>query len=101
MEESILEVVHETAVGFHETGLMAVETLQEFETLCLPALKRYTPEEIRLLRVTHDLSQVAFAAYLNLSPSTIQKWERGLTTPQGASLKLLNIVERRGIEILT
>jgi len=100
MEESILEVVHETATGLHEVGLMDTETLQEFDTICFPPLKTYTPEQIKRIRLKHNLNQVLFAMYLNLNLSTIQKWERGASKPKGASLKLLNLVEQKGIEIL-
>ncbi|MFV1998609.1 MAG: helix-turn-helix domain-containing protein, partial [Acidiferrobacterales bacterium] len=42
-----------------------------------------------------------FAAYLNTSPSTIQKWEQGQKKPNGPSLKLLNIVDEKGLETLS
>jgi putative transcriptional regulator len=40
-------------------------------------------------------------AYLNTSPSTAQKWEQRQKHPNGPSLKLLNIVDRKGLEDLT
>jgi len=46
------------------------------------------------------MSQAVFAAILNVSVSTVQKWEAGEKRPAGASLKLLNLVKRKGIEIL-
>ena len=100
MEESILEVVYETAKGLHEAGVMDTTTWQEFDSLCLPPLKSYTPEQIKRLRIKYNLNQIVFATYLNISPSTIQKWESGLLEPKGASLKLLNLVEQKGLEIL-
>ena len=45
-------------------------------------------------------SQAVFAAYLNTSPSTVQKWEQGQKRPNGPSLKLLNLVAERGLEAL-
>ncbi|WP_295581818.1 helix-turn-helix domain-containing protein [uncultured Lamprocystis sp.] len=45
-------------------------------------------------------SQTVFAAYLNTSPSTIQKWERGDKRPRGPSLKLLELVDRKGLAAL-
>jgi putative transcriptional regulator len=41
-----------------------------------------------------------FAAYLNTSSSTVQKWEQGQKKPNGPSLKLLNLVEQKGLEAL-
>jgi len=34
---------------------------------------------------------------LNTSVSTIQKWELGDKKPSGPSLKLLNLLERKGL----
>jgi len=42
-----------------------------------------------------------FAAYLNTSVSTVQKWEVGEKTPSGTALKLLDLVERKGLKALT
>jgi putative transcriptional regulator len=35
---------------------------------------------------------------LNTSVSTVQKWESGDKKPSGPSLKLLNLIERKGLE---
>lgn len=44
----------------------------------------------------NNASQAVFAAYLNTSVSTVQKWERGEKRPHGPSLKLLSVVESKG-----
>jgi putative transcriptional regulator len=41
-----------------------------------------------------------FAAYLNINPSTVQKWEQGKKQPNGPSLELLNIVDLEGLDAL-
>jgi len=41
-----------------------------------------------------------FAAYLNTSKSTVQKWEQGQKKPNGPSLKLLNLVAKKGLDVL-
>ena len=56
--------------------------------------------QIKRLRTRLRVSQAVFAAYLNTSPSTVQKWERGEKKPNGPSLKLLDLVERKGLEVL-
>ena len=43
------------------------------------------------------MSQPIFAFCLNISPSTIKKWETGEKHPHGASLKLLNVVAKKGL----
>ncbi len=37
---------------------------------------------------------------LNTSPSTVRQWEIGEKQPSGPSLKLLNLIDRKGLEAL-
>lgn len=71
-------------------------TLAEFREL-LPL----TPAEIRAIRRQGRMTQREFARHLNVSLSTVQKWEIGDKHPEGATLKLLQIVRREGIAILS
>ncbi len=96
----ILEVVHETAKGLHRAGAMDATTMREFDALCLPPVKIYSASQIKRLRLRCKASQAVFAAYLNASPSTVQKWEQGKKHPNGPSLKLLNLVDRKGLDAL-
>jgi putative transcriptional regulator len=41
-----------------------------------------------------------FAAVLNTSVSTVQKWESGSKQPSGMALKLLAVVEKHGLKVL-
>ncbi len=100
MKKSILETVHNTASGLHRAGVMDVKTLREFDALCLPPVKEYTPTQIKRIRGKVNASQAVFAIYLNTSLSTVQKWERGQKKPNGPSLKLLNLVDQKGLEAL-
>jgi len=100
MNKSILEVVRETANDFHEIGVMDDMTMREFDALCLPPVKVFTPAQIKKLRRKSKTSQAVFASFLNTSKSTVQKWEQGLKKPNGPSLKLLNLVSQKGLEIL-
>lgn len=68
--------------------------MREFDKLCLQ------PVQIKNLREKAKISQAVFAAHLNTSVSTVQKWEIGEKRPSGIALKLLNIVERNGINVL-
>ncbi len=100
MAKNILGAVHETAQGLAKAGVMDTVTLREFDALCLPPVRAYTAEEIRDIRLRNKASQAVFAAYLNTSPSTVQKWEQGQKRPRGPSLKLLDLVDRKGLEAL-
>jgi len=101
MDKSILEVVHEGAKDLHGIGLMDDITMREFDALCLPAIKKLSARQIKLLREKNKASQAVFAAFLNTSVSTVQKWEQGQKRPNGPSLKLLNLVADKGLGVLT
>lgn len=100
MGKSILNNVHEIAKGLHRAGVMDGKTMREFDVLCLPPVKNMNAAQIRRLRLKNKASQAVFAAYLNTSTSTVQKWEQGRKKPDGPSLKLLNLVEQKGLEVL-
>ena len=98
--KSILKVVHDGARDLYKIGLMDEVTMRNFDAICLPPVKEYTATQIKRLRMKHKASQAVFAAYLNTSKSTIQKWEQGQKKPNGPSLKLLNLVEKKGLQAL-
>ena len=100
MAKRILDAVHKTAKGLHKAGAMDAKTMREFDALCLPPVKEYSARQIKRIREQNKASQAVFAAYLNTSPSTVQKWEQGQKRPNGPSLKLLNLVAERGLEAL-
>lgn len=94
------EALLETAEGLHKAGALSLTTMREIEALCLPPVKKYTAKQIQRIRLRSQASQAVFAAYLNTSPSTVQKWEAGQKKPNGPSLKLLNLVEQQGLHVL-
>ncbi len=94
---SIMDAVHETAKDLHDVGVMDEMTMHKFDALCLPPVKNYTSAEIKQIRARQRVSQPVFAAYLNVSKSTVAHWEQGEKKPRGASLKLLELVERKGL----
>ena len=98
--KAILDTVHKTARGLREAGLMDTKTMREFDALCLPRVKEYTAAQIKRIRESNKASQAVFAAYLNTSVSTVQKWERGEKKPNGPSLKLLSLVDAKGLQAL-
>ncbi len=100
MTKTILDVIHETAKGLNKADTMDAQTMREFDALYLPPIKKYTPKQIKVIRLRNKASQAVFAAYLNTSPSTVQKWEQGTKQPSGIALKLLNLVDKNGLGIL-
>jgi len=100
MAKKILDTAHDTAKGLHKAGVMDTKTMHEFDALCLTPVKKLSAVQIKRLRTRNKASQAVFAAYLNTSPSTVQKWEQGQKKPNGPSLKLLNLVQNKGLEAL-
>jgi len=96
--DNILSVVHETAKGLRDAGIMDEMTMREFDALCLPPVKTYQPREIKQIRLRYRVSQAVFAAYLNVSKTSVASWESGGKKPGPAAVKLLNLVDRKGIE---
>jgi putative transcriptional regulator len=94
----VMASVHETAEGLEKAGAISKRTLREFDELCLTAIKPLPPQKIRQLRLREGASQAVFARYLNVSTGLVSQWERGEKKPQGASLKLLNLVAEKGLE---
>jgi putative transcriptional regulator len=97
-KSTILEAVHDTAKGLYKAGVMDQITLREFDRLCLPPIEPLEPGQIKKIREDSRVSQAVFAAILNTSLSTVQKWEIGQKRPTGAALKLLHLVQKRGLE---
>jgi len=97
----ILRVAHETARGLYDIGLIDKRKMEKFDFLCLKEIPNYSPSKIKLLRKRYHISQAVLAAVINISPSTVQKWEIGDKCPSGPSLKLLNILDKKGLNVLT
>ena len=60
----------------------------------------YSADRIKALRERLDVSQAVFALLLNTSRSAVRQWEQGSRSPTGSALRLLQILERRGIDAL-
>jgi putative transcriptional regulator len=99
-KSKIFEAVHITAQELHKLGFINKRAMQTYDALCLEPVPDYSPEQIRKLRDRYRLSQTVLASMLNTSLSTVQKWEIGEKHPSGPSLKLINILDRKGIEAL-
>ena len=59
-----------------------------------------TPQRVRTIRDGLNASQAVFADLLNVSASTVRAWEQGQRTPDGPSLRLLEIAEREPAALL-
>ncbi|MBN8873679.1 MAG: DNA-binding transcriptional regulator [Rhodospirillales bacterium] len=94
----VMASIHETAEGLHAAGVMDKQTMRTFDAACLTPVPRLSAAEIRALREREGASQAVFARYLNVTTGLISQWERGEKQPQGASLKLLALVAKHGLD---
>ena len=95
------EAIHSSAQALFEVGAFDKATMREFDEACLSTLPDFAPSDIRRLREANKVSQLGFARYLTTSKSTVEKWETGAKRPSGMARKLLAVVEKHGLAILT
>jgi putative transcriptional regulator len=66
----------------------------------VPTARPISSTQIRKMREKANLSQAAFARYLNLTTGYISQLERGAKQPKGPALALLNVIRRKGFEAI-
>ena len=99
-QSRILDAVHETATDLHRLGFIDKRSMENYQALSIPPVPDYSPDQIKSLRERYRVSQAVMASVLNTSLSTIQKWEVGEKHPGRPSQKLLNILDRKGLEAM-
>lgn len=99
-KDDLMAAIHETAAGLYKTGALTHKTMREFDELCLTPVKPLAPRKIRRIREHAKVSQSVFAYYLNVSTNSISQWERGEKHPSGAALKLLTLVDKKGLDAI-
>jgi len=92
-----MEAIHTTVVDMFDAGVIDKKTMRKFDRSCVTPIHEFLPDEIKALRERESVSQPVFAYCLNVSKDLISQWERGIKKPAGTSLKLLSLVERRGL----
>jgi putative transcriptional regulator len=92
-----LAAIHEMVSDLYAAGMVDKQTMRDFDEACLTPVRDFTPEEIQALRERERVSQAVFAHYLNVSKDSVSKWERGEKRPAGPALKLLSLIERKGL----
>lgn len=96
----LLTEMHAAGPGLYKAGAIDALTMRELDALCLPPVPSYSAAQIRRIRRATKASQAAFAAVLNVGAATVAAWEQGTKTPSAPALKLLELVERKGLQAL-
>ena len=99
-KSDVFEAIHSSAAMIHKVGAMDKTTMLDFDARCLVP-SEITPAEIKQLREANNVSQRVFGRYLNTSESTVEKWESGAKRPSPPLRKLLSVVQKHGLQILT
>lgn len=92
----------ETAESLGAYGLVSKKDMARVKSLC-DEPPQYSPKQVTAIRTdVAKMSQAVFASFLNVSVSTVQKWESpsAQKRPSGPAAKLLYIVEKKGVEAL-
>ena len=93
----------ENAMDLKQLGLIDQHALARIKALCIDEPPTYSPRRVMTIRTRKArMSQSVFAKLLNVSTSTVQKWEAPAADkhPSGAAAKLLQIIEKKGIDAL-
>ena len=101
LREAILEMASDQhRVGVMDDASYRKITIRHLGKDTLGTAKSITGDEIRALREDANLSQAAFARYLNLTAGYVSQLERGVKQPKGPALALFNVIRRKGVEVI-
>ncbi len=70
-------------------------------TVKITPARKFSGEDVRSIRQKNHLTQAILAKYLCVSKKTIEAWESGRNTPNGPSSRLLELLDRQAISIVT
>ncbi|OGT52725.1 MAG: transcriptional regulator [Gammaproteobacteria bacterium RIFCSPHIGHO2_12_FULL_41_15] len=96
----LLKEAHEIVKDLHDAGIADITTMKEFNALCLSETHDLSPTKIKEIRRCSGVSQAVFAKIINVSVAAIKQWERGERKPSGPALKILNLVETKGLDTI-
>jgi putative transcriptional regulator len=101
LSEAILEMAGDQyRSGILDKATHEKITIRLLGSKALPTAKPISGEEVRKMRERANLSQAAFARFLNLSVGYVSQLERGTKQPKGPALALLNVIRRKGLEAI-
>ena len=96
----VLQELLESAGELSAYGLVSKADMARMKALCEEP-PEYPPDRVVSIRTAiAKMSQAVFASLLNVSVSTVQKWESPAAKkrPSGTAAKLLQVLEAKGVE---
>lgn len=99
MRKNISETIREEMKDLYDAGLINETTMRKFDENSLEPAKVMSKQDVKRIRANTHASQPVFASYLNVTAAAIKQWEAGERKPSGASARLLQLIERKGLKI--
>ncbi len=101
MDQELLEMAEaQRRLGIMDEPSFRKITLRHLGPDAPPTAAPISGDEIRKVREQAHLSQAALARYLGLTTGYVSQLERGSKQAKGPALALLNVIRRRGVEVL-
>lgn len=101
MDQELAEMAEaQRRLGIMDEPSFRKITLRHLGPEAPPTAAPISGEEIRNVREKAHLSQAALARYLGLTTGYVLQLERGSKQAKGPALALLNVIRRKGVEVL-
>lgn len=68
--------------------------------LMIKPLPNYKAKDIKNIRVKLKLPQSTFAQIVGVSPKTVEAWESGINIPNGPSQRILELLDKKGADVI-
>lgn len=95
MRRSMRTSLKETVQGLIDIGITTTFTQGELNELgVIHSDVDITPNKIKNIRKSINVSQAIFAQLLNVSVSSVKKWESGTRMPTGSTQVLLELLSK-------
>jgi len=95
MRRAMRESLKETVQGLIDIGISTTFTKDELNELgVINSHIDITPDKIKNIRKTINVTQMVFAQLLNVSVASISKWESGTQKPTGSTQVLLELLSQ-------
>jgi len=101
MDRELLEMAGaQKRLGIMDESTFRKITVRHLGPEAPPTAEPISGDEIRSVREQAQLSQAVLARYLGLTTGYVSQLERGSKQAKGPALALLNVIRRKGVEVL-
>jgi putative transcriptional regulator len=101
MDRELLEMAGaQKRLGIMDESTFRKITVRHLGPEAPPTAEPISGDEIRSVREQAQLSQAVLARYLGLTAGYVSQLERGSKQAKGPALALLNVIRRKGVEVL-